>query len=49
MCDIKITPKTLYVSIKGAAVPLMEGSLCNAVKVDDSTWMIGKSFQWFTS
>lgn len=36
--DVKFTPETLYVGVKGQA-PHMEGKLVKRIHVDNSTWM----------
>ena len=37
--DVKIKPKSLYVALKGKE-PLVNGELCEKVKVEDSFWSV---------
>ena len=38
--DIKFTPETLRVSLKGQEEPIIDGRLWQKVKVEDCLWMI---------
>jgi len=40
MLDVKIKPKHLYVAIKGEKEPILDGELCEKVRVDDSFWNV---------
>mmetsp|Transcript_95949 Transcript_95949/g.131984 ORF Transcript_95949/g.131984 Transcript_95949/m.131984 type:complete len:111 (-) Transcript_95949:323-655(-) len=40
MMDIKIETKKLRIAIKGQSKPIMEGELCEKVKVADSFWNV---------
>ena len=40
MLDVKIQAKHLYVAIKGEKEPILDGELCEKVKVDDSFWNV---------
>jgi HSP20 family molecular chaperone IbpA len=39
--NIQILKKKLVVGIKGEA-PIIDGELCQSVKLEDSTWLLGK-------
>lgn len=41
--SITIAKKKLNVGLKGQE-PIMGGELCKEIKVDDSTWTLGKLF-----
>jgi hypothetical protein len=42
--DVIIKKKSIKVGLKGQP-PILEGELCKDIKVEDSTWTIGKIYE----
>jgi hypothetical protein len=38
--EIKFTPETLFVKLKGAEKPIIDGPLWQKIKVDQCLWMV---------